>query len=867
VPILGKDRHLAGVLLAVLTLRNRNLLGALSKAKVGDSGNFVLITKEPTPRYVAHPREEMLLEPRPPTSATSTTRALQGFEGSAEDRDSTGTPGLYSFKSLKAIDWLLVGTVPLDEVFAPIRDAEKRLWLISAIVCLLLVPLVWAFAWLLLDPLSALRDEMSKLCDAGPGFSPVREDRRDEIGDLAYTFNTLMRERAAAADSQQMAESALTRQAEANALFLRQMVENMPVGVSIVDMDLKFLAFNKRFLDLLELPHEGFAPGDPMEKVLRFNIERGDYGPGDPEQQLRDRIVLARSEGRRRIERNFGSGKIIEIERTSVPRLGFVSVYTDATEHHEEARRLTEARDTAESATRAKSEFLATMSHEVRTPMNGVLGLAELLLETPLNAEQRDYVDTILRSGRSLLDILNEILDLSKIEAGKLELEAVAFDPVQVLHDVVALYAPRASSKGLLLDVDVAADMPEAVLGDGGRVRQVLSNLLGNSLKFTEVGHVRITAQLVKSEGQSLEVGFSVADTGIGMTPDEQAKLFRPFTQADASTTRRYGGTGLGLAICKRLVEMMGGAFTVVSERGHGTTFSFRVCCVRAPEGTNPARTRPQQSLRRFDSRVLLVEDNAVNRKVARATLKGFGVTVVEAENGQLALEALAAEHFDLILMDMHMPVMDGLTATRHIRAAEAQGTLAGRRSIVAMTANVMREAGDACREAGMDDFLPKPFARVQMAELLARWLGQGNDKDQKGLGPLAVAPSRVDDAGDETVDIAVFKRLAETMEDELPSLIEDFLQTTAHMLKELAQSGADPDWQLVHRVAHTLKSNAAMIGAMRLAALAAVLEAGINDETKVRPIICTDQMQAEFDRVRAELATLGGMNKSIAHV
>ena len=547
-------------------------------------------------------------------------------------------------------------------------------------------------------------------------------------------------------------------------------------------------------------------------------------------------------------ERPRADGGVLEIRGTPVPSGGFVSVYTDVTVRHERSRLQIAAREAAEDAARAKSDFLATMSHEVRTPMNGVLGLTELLLDTRLDADQRDYAETILRSGQALLEILNDILDLSKIEAGKLEIEETVFDPVQAIDDVLALCGPRASAKGLLLAGDDGANMPRDVIGDPGRLRQVLSNLVGNSLKFTDTGSVRINSRVIEETGDELLLGFAVTDTGMGMTKEQQSRLFRPFSQADASTTRRFGGTGLGLAICRRLVEAMGGAFKVVSEPGRGSTFAFTVRVTRAAAGATRVVQAQARAVHCFRGRVLVVEDNVVNRKVARATLKNFGIEVLEAENGSAALEILAREPIDLVFMDMHMPVMDGLTATRRMRAAEAAAPKARRQTIVAMTANVMREAVDACKEAGMDDFLPKPFARRQMVEVLARWLGAA-EPDPGGVPANEPAASPV-----LAIDRAVFAQLAETMGDDMSALIGDFVTSTGQMFDALGDGSLRDESGTITRHVHTLKSSAAMIGAAQLSSLARDLEAECKRGNWGGLNVALAEMRAEFARVTAEL-------------
>jgi len=661
------------------------------------------------------------------------------------------------------------------------------------------------------------------------------------------------------------------RQLAHTASVLRQTVEHMPLGVSVMDAKLDIIAFNDEFLTLLGFARDRFAVGDPLEKFLRFNAERGEYGPGDADAQVQERLELARRAEAHRFERTLFNGNVVEVRGTPVPGGGFVTVYTDITARHEESRRLIEARESAEGAARAKSEFLATMSHEVRTPMNGVLGLADLLLDSDLSSEQRDYVETIQRSGQALLEILNDILDLSKIDAGKLDLESIAFDPLQAMNDVLALSGSRASAKGLLLSGGASADLPRDVVGDPGRLRQVLGNLVGNSLKFTDAGQVRIEAGVSECTVDEVVLRYTISDTGIGMTREQRDKLFRPFTQADASTTRRFGGTGLGLAICLRLVEMMGGSFDVTSEPGQGSTFSFTMRCKRAAAGASRAAASAVLTPRHFAGRVLVVEDNVVNRKVARATLKGFGIEVLEAENGSLALQLLAREPVDLVLMDMHMPVMDGLEATRRIRVAEAAGEFVGRTPIVAMTANVLREAVDACNQAGMDDFLPKPFTRRQIVDMLARWLG--SPPDMPAVAAVA-ARARTDASASVTpqvqaaaIDAAQFAQLADTMGDEMAILVEDFVTSTGTMFHQLADPQVRADAQVVMRHAHTLKSSAAMIGAMRLSAQARELEAA----TKLGELAGLDaalaQMQPEFARVCAELEQAACDLTRAAHV
>jgi signal transduction histidine kinase/DNA-binding response OmpR family regulator len=576
--------------------------------------------------------------------------------------------------------------------------------------------------------------------------------------------------------------------------LLEVTLAHMNQGITLVDREGTVLIFNKRAVEYSGIDEAQLTWPTNVKDVFAIQWQNSEFGPNgellpeDVRQYFLKRTgTLPKSYIRRR-----PNGSVLEVRTEFLPSGGMVQSYTDITE-------LVAAKEAAEAGARAKSAFLATMSHEIRSPLNGVLGMAALLRHSGLSAEQLDQVETIRNCGDALLSIIDDILSFSKLETGMVEIEQVPFGLARLVNSAVRVSLGAAQAKGLELTFELHPELPPFVRGDEKRLRQVLLNLLSNAVKFTPRGSVRLRVRGSEADGES-RLRFEVTDTGIGIPDSAKDRLFKEFSQADASINRRFGGTGLGLAISKRLIEAMGGAIGIVSTPGTGSTFWFEIPlhvaepAAEAVDSANDLQS-PEAALH-----ILVVEDMVVNQKVAKGMLRSLGHVVDIAEDGEAALVKVKARSYDLILMDMQMPRMNGLDATAAIRALESGKCV----PIIAMTANVFDTDRETCLAAGMNDFVGKPINVSDLAAAIARVSPKGAKRSSAVESSLPTVE----------FDQAQFEALAQHLgTDELRSIIDSFLDDAARLLEQVARAADRQQCEEQARLLETLREGAAALG------------------------------------------------------
>jgi signal transduction histidine kinase/CheY-like chemotaxis protein len=638
-------------------------------------------------------------------------------------------------------------------------------------------------------------------------------------------------------EQQADAERARAR-AEAAQTLLDDALGSMTTGVGIWGPDERLIQCNAAYRAVNRDMPAIVRPGTTLEAAARAAM-RAQYEllglpvPHDEVERLATLVIEQHRRGEGALEFPIGENAWTRLTASRTKSGGCVSLFTDISELRHRQRELRNerdaakvARDEAEAANQAKSTFLATMSHEIRTPMNGVVGTAELLDREPLSERQKRMVGTIRSSAAALMRIIDDVLDFSKIEAGRMELEEAPCSLRALVAGTVETLAAQAESRGLQLTADVDADAPDTLMADATRLRQILLNLIGNAIKFTETGTIAVRARALALNDDTVTLALTVADSGIGMTAEQQARLFKPFSQADSSTTRRYGGTGLGLSIVRRLAELMGGTTAVESTPGRGSIFTVTVTVRRGKQTAAPIERVESLPLPAQGVRVLAVDDAEVNLEVLVGQFEILGLPLDTAINGIEALTLWRERSPALVLTDIHMPDMDGFELTRQIRAEEGTIPTARRTPIVALTANALKGEAERCIAAGMNDYLTKPLTLERLREAVARWaMGQG--------GAPAVDRSVVGDMFGGN-DKAIARVLAR------------FREAGARMVDEMVV--ARDDREKLTDIAHKLKGAARSAGAIVLGDLAATLE-------KSGHATDIDAVRSEWQRVEAELA------------
>lgn len=576
-----------------------------------------------------------------------------------------------------------------------------------------------------------------------------------------------------------------------------------------------------------------------------------------------DQIVSQfEAEARQRVERLQRTEWILLGILLAVLVVEGLLVFRPAVRRLNETFEMEKALSAARAAAEGRAQLLARVSHEIRTPINAIAGMNGLLLRTRLSAEQREYAQTLATSTGALLRVVNDLLDFAKSDAGKIELECIEFNPAAVVQEAAALFGPPARAKGLRLEMSLDAGLPPALCGDPSRLRQILLNLIGNALKFTESGQISIHCACASSGDTGVSLRFTVQDTGIGIPASARGRLFQAFSQVDNSDTRRYGGSGLGLAICKQLVALMKGEIGFESTPGAGSTFWFTACFALSRTTESAPRAEPPKAVpipvsspgKIIDStrplRILVADDNDVNLRVLSLQLRMLGLSCDTVRDGQDVLDTLRRKTYDVLFLDCQMPRLDGYRTALSVRDAERSG--APRAVIIALTAHALRGEREKCLAVGMDDYLTKPLTLESLQAALTRWTGRVPGPHQGDVAPLVTTDAAIDGA------VLASLRILQVPDDPdmLAEVIELFLAKATRILQDVQAARASGDLERLAELVHELKSGAGTLGARRLADLCTQAEDLCRAGAQPRIEESIVAIQWEFERVQASLLT-----------